>query len=183
MFLLTMNFFQEEIIECEVDDTGGGARGLIRWHFGLEWAPGGEEFLLDNPAGNPTQPAVSGGAKAVALDISRPWWTGSRETETDAAPAVGKHSQAEEEEEAEVETMVTEKAAKHPPRDIRLHYYSHIPLDLLAHFEPSEFFPRGWFCRQCGMINTQTLFRHQICRSSTCKVRYLSSAACSGRVC
>ncbi|KAG2046897.1 hypothetical protein BDR06DRAFT_144182 [Suillus hirtellus] len=48
-------------------------------------------------------------------------------------------------------------------------YFSFLPLDLLASFRPSECFPRGWYCRDCGMLNAQRYFRHQICQSSTCK--------------
>ena len=177
-FSIDNPFFQEEIIECVADDSGDGVRGLVRWHFDLEWAPGGEEFLLDSPPAEAEMaPPASGATTPTALDVSFPWWVRPKETETNVPSAAERRTLVEEREEAEVETMVT---PKHRPRDIRLHYYSHIPLDLLAHFEPSEFFPRGWFCRQCGMINTQALFRHQICQSSACKVRYWLSLTALG---
>lgn len=54
------------------------------------------------------------------------------------------------------------------PRDFST-LFSFLPLDLLASFKPSEFFPRGWYCRDCGMLNAQRCFRHQICQSSSCK--------------
>ncbi|KAG0704566.1 hypothetical protein DFH29DRAFT_910904 [Suillus ampliporus] len=55
------------------------------------------------------------------------------------------------------------------PRDLSEQYFSLLPLDLLADFKPSEFFPRGWYCRECGMLNGQRCFRHQICQSTRCK--------------
>ncbi|KAG2143760.1 uncharacterized protein EDB93DRAFT_1154582 [Suillus bovinus] len=55
------------------------------------------------------------------------------------------------------------------PRDMNSLYFSFLPLDLLAGFKPSECFPRGWYCRDCGMLNAQRYFRHQICQSSKCK--------------
>ncbi|KAG2346028.1 hypothetical protein BDR05DRAFT_960339 [Suillus weaverae] len=55
------------------------------------------------------------------------------------------------------------------PRDLSTLYFSFLPLDLLAGFKPSECFPRGWYCRDCGMLNAQRCFRHQICQSSRCK--------------
>ncbi|KAG1845900.1 hypothetical protein DFJ58DRAFT_800196 [Suillus subalutaceus] len=55
------------------------------------------------------------------------------------------------------------------PRDLSALYFSFLPLDLLAGFKPSEYFPRGWYCRDCGMLNAQRCFRHQICQSSRCK--------------
>lgn len=54
-------------------------------------------------------------------------------------------------------------------RDLSTLYFSFLPLDLLAGFKPSECFPRGWYCRYCGMLNAQRCFRHQICQSSRCK--------------
>lgn len=54
-------------------------------------------------------------------------------------------------------------------RDLSTLYFSFLPLDLLAGFKPSECFPRGWYCRDCGMLNAQRCFRHQICQSSRCK--------------
>ena len=57
--------------------------------------------------------------------------------------------------------------------------FSYIPLDLLAEFQPSESFPRGWFCKSCGMINIQEFFRHQMCQSTKCGVGlFVSSYVC-----
>ncbi|KAG2141857.1 hypothetical protein DEU56DRAFT_268405 [Suillus clintonianus] len=55
------------------------------------------------------------------------------------------------------------------PRDLSIQHFSFLPLDLLAGFKPSECFPRGWYCKECGMLNAQRCFRHQICQSSWCK--------------
>lgn len=68
-------------------------------------------------------------------------------------------------------TSPVEKEARSAktPRDLSALYFSFLPLDLLASFKPSEFFPRGWYCRDCGMLNAQRCFRHQICQSSKCK--------------
>lgn len=54
-------------------------------------------------------------------------------------------------------------------KDLSALYFSFLPLDLLAGFKPSECFPRGWYCRDCGLLNAQRCFRHQICQSSRCK--------------
>ncbi|KAL4065739.1 hypothetical protein V8B97DRAFT_1982678, partial [Scleroderma yunnanense] len=151
----------EEIVDCVVDNTNGTVRGAVRWHFDLEWAPGGEEFLLDNTPGEAVRPAFT------TRDISRPWWA-QHPSEMEVLSAVESYAEAAEELESETQTT-DDIVPKYRPRDIRSHYYSHIALDLLAQFEPSECFPRGWFCRQCGLINIQTLFRHQICQSSVCK--------------
>ncbi|KAH7910252.1 hypothetical protein BJ138DRAFT_133067 [Hygrophoropsis aurantiaca] len=55
------------------------------------------------------------------------------------------------------------------PRNLDDQYYSLLPLDLIAQFAPSEFFPRGFWCSACGLVNEQKLFRHQICTSSRCQ--------------
>ncbi|KAH7919449.1 hypothetical protein BV22DRAFT_860635 [Leucogyrophana mollusca] len=93
-----------------------------------------------------------GGEKALftrADDRTRPWWvskspdTGSSESDS--------------------------TLSRYRPRDLNDHYYSFLPLDLLAKFTPSENFPRGWWCRDCGLVNAQRYLRHQICGSSSCK--------------
>lgn len=97
----------------------------VRWRLTLEWAPGGEEGLLEN-----------------INEKSHPWW---------------------------IDPVEKEAGSVKTSRDMNTLYFSFLPLDLLASFKPSECFPRGWYCRDCGMLNAQRCFRHQICQSSTCK--------------
>ncbi|KAG1897170.1 uncharacterized protein F5891DRAFT_1050741 [Suillus fuscotomentosus] len=97
----------------------------VRWRLTLEWAPGGEEGLLEN-----------------INEKSHPWW---------------------------IDPVEKEAGSVKSSRDMNTLYFSFLPLDLLASFKPSECFPRGWYCRDCGMLNAQRYFRHQICQSSTCK--------------
>lgn len=70
-----------------------------------------------------------------------------------------------------IDPVEKEAGAVKTPRDLSSLYFSFLPLDLLAGFKPSEYFPRGWYCRDCGMLNAQRCFRHQICQSSRCKRR------------
>ncbi|KAF8141332.1 hypothetical protein EV363DRAFT_1391802 [Boletus edulis] len=79
-------------------------------------------------------------------DIPHPWWSDPTDTPSQ-----------------------TDKATLYRPRDLTLQFFSFIPLDFLAEFHPSESFPRGWFCKSCGMINIQVFFRHQICQSTRCR--------------
>lgn len=68
-----------------------------------------------------------------------------------------------------IDPVEKEAGSVKTPRDLSALYFSFLPLDLLAGFKPSEYFPRGWYCRDCGMLNAQRCFRHQICQSSRCK--------------
>lgn len=68
-----------------------------------------------------------------------------------------------------IDPVEEEAGSVKTPRDLSALYFSFLPLDLLAGFKPSEYFPRGWYCRDCGMLNAQRCFRHQICQSSRCK--------------
>jgi hypothetical protein len=107
--------------------------GRVRWRVTLEWAPGGEDGLLEN------------------VDVgTHPWWIDPTNCPVNK--------------DAGSVTM------PYRPRNLSDQYFSFLPLDLLADFKPSEFFPRGWYCRECGMLNAQRFFRHQICQSSRCKV-------------
>lgn len=114
-----------------MDPDTDTARGQVRWHVTLDWAPGGEEFLSKNIS---------------QCERERPWWVGSDSTDGHSQEALGR------------------------PRDLRNHFYSYIPLYLLADLEPTKMSPKGWFCHNCGMINPQSFLWHRICRSERCKV-------------
>ncbi|KIJ65344.1 hypothetical protein HYDPIDRAFT_110377 [Hydnomerulius pinastri MD-312] len=142
---------RQELLKYSINPTTKAVRGRVRWYTTLEWAPGGEEALLAEIDTNCSSEMIvdDQASHVTRKDLSRPWW--SSPTETDG-PSVD-----------------NEAPIPYRPRDLRMHYYSYLPLDLLADFQPSESFPRGWFCMKCGMINAQKLFRHQICQSSVCK--------------
>ncbi|KAG1747776.1 uncharacterized protein EDB91DRAFT_1114795 [Suillus paluster] len=106
--------------------------GRVRWRLTLEWAPGGEDGLLEHSNEKP-----------------HPWWIDPVDYP--------------------VEKDTGSVKIPYRPRDLSEQYFSFLPLDLLADFKPNEFFPRGWYCRECGMLNAQRCFRHQICESSGCK--------------
>ncbi|KAF8839374.1 hypothetical protein BDN67DRAFT_1070101 [Paxillus ammoniavirescens] len=126
-------------------------KGRVCWHVTLEWAPGGETalFSVDADRVSSSEIVVDGLASPDSHeDLSHPWWLSGVEPEV---------------------SPQANTAAPYRPRDLRMHYFSYLPLDLLAEFHPSESFPRGWFCEKCRMINAQKFFRHQICQSSVCK--------------
>ncbi|KIK90494.1 hypothetical protein PAXRUDRAFT_151821 [Paxillus rubicundulus Ve08.2h10] len=142
-----------EVINHTADFTPEAIQitGRVRWHVTLEWAPGGETALFAGGADRLSSSDMVDGGLALPdsrEDLSHPWWLSSVELEVS--------SQAN-------------TAAPYRPRDLRMHYFSYLPLDLLAEFHPSESFPRGWYCEKCRMINAQEFFRHQICQSSVCK--------------
>lgn len=134
------------------DDSSptGVVRGRVRWRVTLQWAPGGEDALFEcGPT--PSSDMISDSVPVdTTRDLLHPWWFDPTNT----------LSQADD-------------TTPYRPRDLRMQFFSIIPLDLLADFHPSESFPRGWFCKSCGMINVQEFFRHQICQSTMCAVSLL----------
>ncbi|KAH7891009.1 hypothetical protein F5I97DRAFT_1923502 [Phlebopus sp. FC_14] len=141
---------REDVIDYTTNTATQTVRGRVRWYVDLEWAPGGEEFLLDETVHDNFSSDVDGQVQLTSReDLAHPWWL-------DTPGEEGTHH-------------AIEVPPQYRPRELRMHYYSYLPLDLLADFHPSESFPRGWFCTKCGMINAQKLFRHQICQSSACK--------------
>ncbi|KAF9224259.1 hypothetical protein BS17DRAFT_105572 [Gyrodon lividus] len=155
---------RHEVIKHAVSSTTGTmqVQGRVRWHVTLEWAPGGEEALFSDDAGLSSPEMVVDNLTPLdsRRNLSHPWWLNSTESDV---------------------TSTGNTASPYRPRDLRMHYYSYLPLDLLADFHPSESFPRGWFCRKCGMINAQMFFRHQICQSSACK-SISHERTCQGKI-
>lgn len=138
------------MIGHDISSATGVVQGRVCWNVTLQWAPGGEDALFDcDPA--PSSDMTSDSASLnTTRDLLHPWWF----------DPTGTLSQAD-------------NTNSEPRRDLRMQFHSFIPLDLLADFHPSESFPRGWFCKSCGMINIQEFFRHQICQSATCGVSLL----------
>ncbi|KAG6381858.1 hypothetical protein JVT61DRAFT_472 [Boletus reticuloceps] len=146
MGLFFISDLRHAVIRHDVSPTTGLVQGRVCWSLTLQWAPGGEDALLDcnsAPSPNMTSDSVP---SDTTRDISHPWWSDPTDTPSQ-----------------------TDKATLYRPRDLRLQFFSFIPLDFLAEFHPSESFPRGWLCKSCGMINIQVFFRHQICQSTRCR--------------
>ncbi|KAG8221190.1 hypothetical protein J3R82DRAFT_2755 [Butyriboletus roseoflavus] len=145
MGLFFISDLRHTVIQHDVSSTTGVIQGRVCWSVTFQWAPGGEEELFDcNRA--PSSDVTSDSAQLdTTRDLLHPWWFDPTDTSSQA-----------------------DNTAPYRPRDLRMHFVSFIPLDLLADFHPSESFPRGWFCKSCGMINIQEFFRHQICQSTMC---------------
>lgn len=140
------------MIQHEVSSATGVARGRVCWSVTFQWAPGGEHALFDyDPIPSPITTSDSP-PLGTTRDLIHPWWF----CRADAS------SQAD-------------STNPYCARDFRMQIFSCIPLDLIADFHPSETFPRGWFCKSCGMINIQEFFRHQICQSTMCRVGLFAS--------
>lgn len=138
------------MVQHGVSPTTGLVQGRVCWSVTLQWAPGGEDALFDcasTPSSNPTPELAP---DDTTKDLLHPWWLDPSDMSSQANNPIAFR-----------------------PRDLRMQFFSFIPLDLLAEFHPSESFPRGWFCKLCGMLNIQVYFRHQICQSTTCRVSLL----------
>lgn len=138
---------QEEVVEWTRDPRTSKLWGSVQWRFNLGWAPGGEEFLLDNHIHEGTSPRSTPhefeSAPVALPDIMRPWWRSSE------SPSIGYHIQ-----------------------NLRLRYYSYLPYDILGPFHPNECsFSRGWFCRRCGLANAPLFLRHWQCQSEICMTK------------
>ncbi|KAI6029899.1 hypothetical protein BKA83DRAFT_4224911 [Pisolithus microcarpus] len=155
---------EEDVLEWVRDPGTSELRGTIQWRFNLGWAPGGEEFLLDDHASTGTSPSSAPPleleiAPVPRPDIMRPWWCPSPSPLT-SKPTTENHFQ-----------------------NLRLRYYSYLPYDSLGSFHPSECsFTRGWFCRRCGLANAPLFFRHWICQSKACVAKEALGALPLGKV-
>lgn len=140
---------QYDVNQYDVSSTTGFVQGRVCWSVTLQWAPGGEDALVDC---YPTRSSdvTSDLAPVDTRDLLHPWWFDPTDTLSHA-----------------------ENTSPYRPRDLQMQFFSFIPLDFLAEFHPSESFPRGWLCKSCGMINVQEFFRHQLCQSTVCRVSLL----------
>lgn len=135
------------MIQRGVSSTDGVIQGRVCWSVTLQWAPGGEGALFDGDPALSANVTSDSAPLDTATDLLHPWWFDPTDT-----------------------LSQVNDTTPYRPRDLRMQFFSFIPLDLLADFHPSESFPRGWFCKSCGMINIQEFFRHQICQSTMCGV-------------
>ncbi|KAF8550734.1 hypothetical protein OG21DRAFT_1513652 [Imleria badia] len=148
---LCMGFFfisdlRHVVAKKNVPFTTGLVQGQVCWSVTLQWAPGGEDALFSCDSA-PSSDMTSDSAPVVTTrDLLHPWWFDPMDTPSQV-----------------------DSTTPYRPRDLKMQFFSFIPLDLLAEFHPSESFPRGWFCKSCGMINIQVYFRHQICQSTACR--------------
>ncbi|KAI6039540.1 hypothetical protein EDC04DRAFT_1699104 [Pisolithus marmoratus] len=157
-------YIQEEVLEWNRDPETRKLVGTVQWRLYLDWAPGGEEFLLDDHVPKEISPGSTPPYASATTrlrqrpNVMRPWWCPS-DTRLTRKPTIG-----------------------HNIQNLRLRYYSYLPSDSLGVFHPSECsFSRGWFCRRCGLANAPLLFRHWICQSEACmttKVCPLGSDLC-----
>ncbi|KAG9308048.1 hypothetical protein JVU11DRAFT_12615 [Chiua virens] len=143
------------VMEVGVPSATGLVQGQVCWSVTLQWAPGGEEALFDEGLSSDMMSDMT--SFQTTKDLSHPWWF-------DPTYALSQ----------------VDNNTPFRPRDLRMQYFSYLPLDLLADFHPSESFPRAWFCKLCGLINPQLLFRHQICQSTMC--RSVDKGASRGKV-
>jgi hypothetical protein len=138
------------VVQYNDPSSTGIVQGKVCWSVTLHWAPGGEDALFDCHPAMSSDMTVDSVAPENTRDLLHPWWLDPTNPSSQ-----------------------TDEIIPHCQTDLRMQFYSFLPLDLIAEFHPSEAFPRGWFCKSCGMINIQLFFRHQICQSSACGVGLL----------
>jgi len=151
--------------------------GQVEWRFRLQWAPGGEEYILTN-----TDPSI----------LEHPWWC----PQSEVPDASSTHKTAMQsipdnvpEEHACVfpkepedffhttplyrEARIVHHEYKFRHNHLNEIYESLLPTTLLAPYGPlvlDNLFPRGWFCLECGKINFQAALRHRKCTNTDCRV-------------
>ncbi|KAI6130775.1 hypothetical protein EDD16DRAFT_1540902 [Pisolithus croceorrhizus] len=144
---------EEDVVEWVRVPGTDELQGTVQWRFNLGWAPGGEEFLLDDHASTGTSPGSAPPHELEVTpvsqpDIMRPWWC--------PLPS----------------PLTSKSISEYDIQNLRLRYYSYLPYDSLGSFHPNECsFTRGWFCRRCGLANAPLFFRHWICQSKTCMAK------------
>ena len=161
--------------------------GRIEWSFKLEWVSGGEEWLVA-PTDN-------------HIDYSRPWWDPGPTKAPEAPAQTTPHPELAPIGVDEITTQIQPLKISHneipshplidPNDDWQSRYqvkktshsiwdrlsdihYSQISSHFVADFGSTHIVPSGWYCVQCGKLNFQSMFRHRLCSSSMCKVRYPS---------
>ena len=171
-----------ESMSKTVDDLS--LSGEVEWRFRLQWAPGGEEFILPNLDAQiledpwwrpPYKPP------ALAYPVAENTWATTPPSEMPArASNFATTTQQPEEPEEHYPTTAKYRQARvsHHEYKFRHHHFrelyeSLLPTYLLAPFGKNVrdlSFPRGWLCATCGKVNFQKAMRHRYCTSIACKV-------------